>query len=93
MEVRVTLSVTTLAAVGIFCLGLFVGYLAWYFITRLRSYGVAALAGIVAVVGSSVIITFIQADPLGQSIRWWYPIGLVAGWGLFTLGSRRQQGP
>jgi hypothetical protein len=74
---------------GAFCLGFFVGYLAWYFVVRLRSYGPGPLMGIIAAVAGTVVMAFIQADEVGRGARWWYPIGLMAGWVLFSVAHRR----
>jgi hypothetical protein len=74
-------------AVGAFCLGLFIGYLAWYFVVRFGE-GKYTSDGLVAIVGvalGGVVIKFIDDAALAPRDRWWYPVGLVAAWILFTI--------
>jgi hypothetical protein len=74
------LSSEALPAAGTFMLGLFVGYLVRYFVIRLSDYRVTALSGIVATVLGGTIVGFLLIDEVGKSVRWWYPVGVVAGW-------------
>ena len=72
-------------AVGAFLLGVFVGYLVWYFLVRFEApaFNTKVLASVISVAAGGAIAAFLDVDP---SDRWWYPIGLIAGWGIFTIG-------
>jgi hypothetical protein len=87
---RPVLYLMTVPATGVFCLGVFVACLAWFFVVRFRSYGAVALSGTVAVVLGAVIVAFIEADEAGRGARWWYPIGLLTGSVLFAIVHRLQ---
>jgi hypothetical protein len=69
-----------LPAAGTFLLGLFIGYLVRYFVVRLLTFSVAMLAVIIAAVLGGSIAGFLLIDQVGQSVRWWYPIGIIVGW-------------
>jgi hypothetical protein len=45
--------------------------------------------GIIAAVAGTVVMAFIEADEVGRGARWWYPIGLMVGWVLFSVVHRR----
>jgi hypothetical protein len=76
----VLLASASLPAAGTFLLGLFVGYLVRYFVIRLNAYRVTALSVIVAVVLGGTVTGFLMTDDIGRSVRWWYPVGVLAGW-------------
>jgi hypothetical protein len=67
------------ARLGSLSTGLFVGYLCWYFVSRLTEYTVAGfstLIGVLAGAGVAGIITRFAED---KSVFGYYPIGLVLG--------------
>jgi hypothetical protein len=79
-------------SIGSLALGIFMGYLAWYFIKRLDSYTTGGLTAVVGILVGGVVVTFLDwtppaaatgasgPTPAGDLIhRWWYPIGLVVG--------------
>jgi hypothetical protein len=84
------LQLLTVPATGVFCLGVFVACLAWFFIVRFRTYGAGALSAIITVVFGAVVLAFIEADAAGRGDRWWYPIGLLIGSVLFVILHRLQ---
>jgi hypothetical protein len=57
-------------------LGIFLGYMAWYFIARNASKSLDGLAAVAGVIFGALAIQFLSP---GDN-RWLYPIGLAVGW-------------
>lgn len=76
-------------AVGVFCLGLFIGYLCWYFVVRIGKGQVTAdtFAAVVGVIAGGVVITLLKDFLSAKPDAWWYPIGLVSGFLLYVIAS------
>jgi uncharacterized membrane protein len=88
-----------LPSVGSLCLGIFVGFLVWYFVKRFANYTAEGLTAVVAVLVGGVITAFLDAPIPGvpsaaagsagpaasPEHRWWYPIGLLAGFLLWYV--------
>jgi multisubunit Na+/H+ antiporter MnhE subunit len=76
-------------AVGVFCLGLFIGYLSWYFVVRIGKGQVTAdtFAAVVGVIAGGVVIGLLKDFLTAKPDAWWYPIGLVAGFALYVVAS------
>lgn len=76
-------------AVGVFCLGLFIGYLCWYFVVRIGKGQVTAdtFAAVVGVLAGGVVITLLKDFLSSKPDAWWYPIGLVSGFVLYVAAS------
>lgn len=68
--------------IGSLALGIFMGYLAWYFVTRFTQYNFDALASVIGVLAGGAVVQFLGAT---GDARWWYPIGLVAGWLIYSI--------
>ena len=68
--------------VGSLALGVFVGYLAWYFVTRFTQFNFDALASVIGVLVGGAVVQFLGAT---GDARWAYPIGLVAGWLIYSV--------
>jgi hypothetical protein len=69
-------------AIGACCLGTVIGWLVRYFVGRFHSFTPKALASVVSVLLGGAVIGFLESD---RSIWWFYPIGLLAGFLLYTL--------
>ena len=83
----------TLPAAGTFMLGLFIGYLVRYFVARLATFRVTTLAGIIAAVIGTTVVGFLTIDEVGQTVRWWYPVGVIAGWMANWIAENMSQRP
>ena len=70
---------------GIGCLGLFLGYLCWYFVVRIPigKASIETFASVVAVLTGGLVIKFLDAHLERPVDVWLYPIGLVAGMALY----------
>jgi hypothetical protein len=75
-----------IVAIGAALLGVFIGYMAWYFIVRFASdkYTSDGLVAVAGVVAGGAVIQFMKGN-VGARDWWWYPVGLVIGWVLFVL--------
>ena len=74
-------------ALGAALLGVFVGYMVWYFIVRFAKdkYTSDGLVAVLGVVAGGVVIEFMKGGALSSRDRWWYPVGLVIGWLVFVV--------
>ena len=74
-------------AVGVFCLGLFLGYVCWYFVVRLGKEKVTAdtFASVAGVVAGGVVLKLLDKYLSSGQDAWWYPIGLVAGFVAYLI--------
>ena len=83
---KTTSSGGSVPAWGAALLGVFIGYLVWYFVVRLggEHYTTDGLVAVVGVIAGGVVVQFMQDNSLSARDHWWYPIGLVIGWGLFV---------
>jgi hypothetical protein len=74
-------------AVGAALLGVFIGYLAWYFIVRFAqdAYTSDGLVAVLGVIAGGVVVEFLKGGSLSARDWWWYPIGLVIGWAVFCV--------
>jgi hypothetical protein len=61
-------------------MGLFIGYLAWYFVARLKDHAIDSLAAMLGVVFGAAVLQFVVTTEL----RALYPVGLVLGWLLWV---------
>jgi hypothetical protein len=77
----------SLPAIGVTMLGVFIGYLVWYFVVRLggEKYTTDGLVAVVGVVAGGAVIQFLKGGGLSAHDWWWYPVGLVIGWGAFVV--------
>lgn len=71
-----------MAALGSFCFGVVLGWLVRYFIKRFKSFTPKTLSSIVSVMSGGVVIRFLGA---GEFAWWFYPIGLLAGFVLYSV--------
>ncbi|MDQ3877761.1 MAG: hypothetical protein M3290_05355, partial [Actinomycetota bacterium] len=74
-------------SVGIFCLGLFLGYLGWYFVVRLGAGQVSAdtFASVVGVFVGGAVLALLKEFLIVKTDVWWYPIGLVCGFLAYVI--------
>jgi hypothetical protein len=77
----------TVPAFGAAALGVFIGYIVWYFVVRLggERYTTDGLVAVVGVLAGGVVMDFLKDSGLPARDRWWYPIGLLIGWALFVI--------
>ena len=68
-------------AAGAGCLGTVIGWLVRFFVGRFQSFTPKALASVVSVLMGGAVIGFLESD---RSVWWFYPIGLLAGFVLYT---------
>jgi hypothetical protein len=69
-------------AFGATCLGIVIGWLVRYFIRRFDKFNPQVLGSVISIVAGGAVVRFIGADP---NVWWFYPIGLFAGFVLYTL--------
>lgn len=72
-------------AVAGFALGVFVGFLVWYFIVRLQTFTIAGLTSLVGIIAGGAVIKLIEDNVKGSGIAW-YLIGLLVGFLLYYGG-------
>ena len=72
--------------VGTLVLGLFLGYMAWYFAVRVKDNWMTSFASVAGVLFGGVVLAFMGG--VSSDDRWWYPIGLVIGGLLFAVARR-----
>jgi phosphotransferase system glucose/maltose/N-acetylglucosamine-specific IIC component len=70
-------------ALGILALGVFLGYMAWYFATRVTDSWMDSFAAVAGVLFGGVVLAFLGGT--SSDSRWWYPIGLVIGWVIYVV--------
>ena len=81
-----------LPSVSALALGIFIGFMAWYFIKRFKEYTTDGLTAVIGVLIGGVVVTFLDWTPTAAASgaasatatvdvvhRWWYPIGLLVG--------------
>jgi hypothetical protein len=69
--------------IGTTALGVFLGYMAWYFATRVTDSWMDSFAAVAGVLFGGVVLAFLGGT--SADTRWWYPIGLVIGWVIYVL--------
>lgn len=69
--------------VGTVCLGVFLGYMAWYFVTRVAEKPIDSFAAVAGVLFGGVVLTFMGGAT--ADARTWYPIGLLIGAVLYGI--------
>ena len=72
--------------VGLIALGVFMGYMAWYFATRVKENWMTSFAAVAGVLFGGVVLTFLGGA--SSDNRWWYPIGLVIGWLIYAIARK-----
>lgn len=70
-------------AIGTAALGVFLGYMAWYFATRVTESWMDSFAAVAGVLFGGVVLAFLGGTT--SENRWWYPIGLVIGWLIYII--------
>ncbi|MBG1265488.1 hypothetical protein [Nostoc sp. WHI] len=75
--------------IGSTCLGIVVGWLVRYFIRRFKSHTPQVLGSIIGIVLGGAIIKFFGAD---QTAIWFYPIGLLLGFIMYSIQARLSGG-
>jgi hypothetical protein len=74
------------AAVGAVALGIFLGYLTWYFVVRFKEYSASALASVVGVFAGGTVVAFLGAQSISTSdVLGWYAIGLFLGFVVYSV--------
>ena len=67
---------------GNLSLGVFLGYMAWYFLSRNASKSIDGLASVAGVIFGAATLQVLSAD---AGLHWLYPVGLVIGWILWIV--------
>lgn len=83
---KVVAAASNVPAIGAGSLGFFVGYMIWYFVVRFAKdkYTSDGLVAVVGVFAGGIVVQFLEKGSTPTQ-RWWYPIGLVIGWAVFSL--------
>ena len=69
--------------IGNLALGIFLGYMAWYFVTRVSDKPIDSFAAVAGVLFGGVVLAFLGGTT--SDSRWWYPVGLVVGWIIYVV--------
>ncbi|MCI0345986.1 MAG: hypothetical protein L0221_11175 [Chloroflexi bacterium] len=69
--------------IGTLALGVFLGYMAWFFATRVTTNWMTSFSSVVGVLFGGVVLTFLGGA--GSDGLTFYPIGLVVGWIIYAL--------
>lgn len=70
---------------GSLALGIFIGYLTWFFVVRLGSYNVNVLAALLAVILGGVVIEFLKFLKVEGAGFSQYAVGLLLGFLIYGL--------
>lgn len=73
-----------IAIIGSLSLGMVVGWLVWYFLTRLKRFTVRTLTALLSIVVGGTIIKLFGNNP---TVIWCYPIGLLIGFIIYTVAA------
>jgi len=77
----------SIAAIGSTCFGIVFGWLVRYFLFRFDKFNVQILGSTVSVItGGGVIGYFTKFSP-DKTVVWFYPIGLLIGFVIYTIGA------
>ena len=79
-----------LGAIGATCLGVVIGWLTRYFIQRFNRFTPMHLSSVVSIILGSAVMAFLGAD---KSVWWFYPIGLLLGFVLYSAIAVRAGAP
>lgn len=69
-------------SIGAISLGVVVGWLTRFVLRRIKAFTTKTLTAILSVIIGGSAIAFLRADP---SVWWFYPIGLLLGFILYSL--------
>lgn len=67
---------------GSLSLGIIIGWLIRYFIRRFKKFTPKILGALISVIFGGAIIKFLSFD---KSVWWFYPIGLLIGFIIYTI--------
>jgi len=71
---------------SVFCIGIIVMWLGFYFIVRVKDYDITGLTGVISVLLGGAALEFVKlAVP---SDFWYYPIGLLSGLILYGINKK-----
>ena len=76
----------TIPDLGAACLGIVIGWLARYFLTRFRSFTPKIMASVVSILVGGAAVEFLSMGTGGgPNTVWFYPIGLLVGFVVYTI--------
>jgi hypothetical protein len=75
--------VNVVPIVGCISLGIVIGWLTRYFIYRFKEFNSQILSSVVMLLVGGTVVRFLEED---ATIWWYYPIGLLAGFIIYTAG-------
>lgn len=76
------------AAIGSTCLGFIVGWLVRYFLFRFKEFNAQILGSTVSLIAGSTVTVFFNLFDPGKSVIWFYPIGLLAGFLVYSITAK-----
>ena len=74
--------VSIVPALGVLSLGIIIGWLIRFFIKRFKSFTPKALTSVVTLIVGGSTVKLLGAD---KTLFWFYPIGLLAGFTIYTI--------
>jgi mannitol-specific phosphotransferase system IIBC component len=83
----------SVAAIGSTCLGVVVGWLVRYFLYRFKKFDVQILGSTVSLLTGGIITIFFNLVDPNKEVIWFYPIGLLVGFVIYSVTARWSGAP
>jgi hypothetical protein len=83
----------SVAVIGSTCLGVVVGWLVRYFLFRFEKFNVQILGSTISILTGGVIIVFFNSVDPNKEVIWFYPIGLLIGFVIYSVTARWSGAP
>jgi glycopeptide antibiotics resistance protein len=78
----------SVAAIGSTCLGIVVGWLVRYFLFRFDKFNAQILGSTISLLVGGVVIGFFNWVDPDKTVVWFYPIGVLIGFVIYTVTAR-----
>jgi hypothetical protein len=80
-------------AIGATCLGIVIGWLIRYFLFRFENFNPKVLGSTISLIAGGVVISFLQSNTPDKTVVWFYPIGVLGGFIIYTISARLSGAP
>lgn len=82
-----------IAAIGAISLGIVVGWLIRYFLLRFEKFNSQVLGSTLSLLTGGVVIGFFGIVDPEQDVIWFYPIGVLVGFVIYSVTARLSGAP
>jgi hypothetical protein len=76
-----------IAAIGSVCFGIVVGWIIRYFLFRFDKFNIKILGSTLSIIAGGAVIGFFSKIDPDKTVVWYYPIGLLLGLILYSIGA------